>query len=191
MQVRWPYKLCIVAIDCIANIQSTYARADSLALVSCERENPPPVRRKEHCDHTYMTSLAHTHTVYDLSATFRLRYLYHHGVFQGYDHLLAFACFVSHKLVLYPEARESWATLPPKRAEQICRKTGLNEFMLSSSPGEIKLTWFQTLSPLSDSWRGILPLGWPPDSTFRTAESPFSEPPYHHRGPSVIRCWGK
>lgn len=85
---------------------------------------------------------------------------------------------VSHKLALYPEAQESWATLIPKRAERICRKTGLNEFMLSFSPGEIKLTWFQPLSPLSDSWRSILPLGWPPDSSFRKAESPrFGTPP--------------
>ncbi len=89
---------------------------------------------------------------------------------------------VSHKLTLYPEAQESWATLVPKRAERICRKTGLNEFMLSFSPGEIKLTWFQPLSPLSDSWRSILPLGWPPDITFRKAESPpppVSEPLHH------------
>ncbi len=91
---------------------------------------------------------------------------------------------VSHKLTLYPEAQESWATLVPKRAERICRKTGLNEFMLSFSPGEIKLTWFQPLSPLSDSWRSILPLGWPPDITFRKAESP--PPPF--RNPSTTRC---
>lgn len=81
---------------------------------------------------------------------------------------------VSHKLAPYPEAQESWATLTPqKRAERICRKTGLNEFMLSSSPGEIKLTWFQPLSPLSDSWRSILPLGWPPDAAFRKARIPL------------------
>lgn len=110
--------------------------------------------------------LVHTLIFYDLGVTSRLGLFISSGsgslLFRMWS-LLAFTS-VSHKLLQYPEAGESGAALSPKFAKRICRKTGLNEFMLVFSPGKINLTWFQPLSPLSDSWRSILPLGWPPDT---------------------------
>lgn len=46
------------------------------------------------------------------------------------------------------------------------------------SPKEIKLTWFQATSPLTDSTRSILPLGWPPEAdSFCKVGPPFSSCP--------------
>lgn len=106
--------------------------------------------------------------------------------FQGYCHLLPEPPHPPYSSIPYlqlPRGGCGWRTRrqQPNRADWICRKTGLNEFILlqlgwggwdrrwgAKKVGEIKLTWFQPCSPLPDSSANILPLGWPrpPDKRF-------------------------
>ncbi|KAI5091473.1 retinoic acid receptor RXR-alpha-A isoform X1 [Silurus meridionalis] len=56
---------------------------------------------------------------------------------------------------LQPEAEDEQACANPKRAKRNCRKTGLNEFMLSSFSEGNKVNVISAASPLADSTRTV------------------------------------
>ncbi len=121
----WPHKLFIMAIDCIANIQSLSQISSSCFM--CESKTFPR-RRRESTAIIHTWRLALKPTVYDLRATFRLAYLYHRGFFQRSDHLLAFACFCIPSARAVPRGtgelgharpKKSWANLQKNRIKWI------------------------------------------------------------------------